>query len=142
MNNVTVAYTGDCVEPKYASEFAAGCDLCASEELTIYPGERKLVPTGLFVAIPAGLEGQIRPRSGIALKHGVTVLNSPGTVDSDYRGEIKILLVNLGNDPFKIAKGDRVAQFIFAPVMHAKFVKMPALPVTERGTEGFGSTGK
>jgi dUTP pyrophosphatase len=104
------------------------------------PGERALVPTGLILELPPGYEGQVRPRSGLAFKHGVTVLNSPGTIDSDYRGEVKVLLVNLGTDPFEIVRGERIAQLVVAPVSQATLVGARALSSTERGAGGFGST--
>lgn len=142
MNNVTIAYTGDCDSPKYETGGSAGCDLKSNCDVTINKGEHVLVPTGLYVAIPPGFEGQIRPRSGLAKKEGVTVLNSPGTIDSDYRGEVKVLLINHGPNHMLIEKGQRIAQLVIAPVMRATFVKMETLPVTDRGDGGFGSTGK
>jgi dUTP pyrophosphatase len=130
--------------PAYMSEFAAGADLCAavSSEVTLAPGERAMVPTGFSIAVPAGYEAQIRPRSGLALKHGIAVLNSPGTVDADYRGPVNVILANLGNEPFVIARGDRIAQLLIAPVSRAAFEVVESLPDTVRGAGGFGSTGR
>ena len=130
--------------PTYASAGAAGADLSAVLEtpLTLGPGERALVPTGLAVELPAGFEMQIRPRSGLAARHGVTVLNSPGTVDSDYRGEVKVLLINLGAEPVTISHGDRIAQAVIAPVTRAEFTPAETLSGTARGEGGFGSTGR
>lgn len=129
--------------PRFMSEEAAGADLCAciSEEIVIAPGERACVPTGIALEIPKGFEVQLRPRSGLALKSGVTLLNSPGTIDSDYRGEIKVLLINLGSSPFIVRNGERIAQAVVASVTQARFVKVSALSETERGGAGFGSTG-
>ncbi|MBO0661525.1 dUTP diphosphatase [Jiella sp. MQZ9-1] len=130
--------------PSYSSAGAAGADLRASLDgpLELAPGERALVPTGLAVELPDGFEMQIRPRSGLAVRHGVTVLNSPGTVDSDYRGEVKVLLVNLGEEPVAIEPGDRIAQAVIAPVTRAVFTLAETLSDTTRGTGGFGSTGR
>ena len=128
--------------PAYATPGAAGMDLLAAREMVIPPGGRALVPTGLAVAIPDGFEMQVRPRSGLALKHGVTVLNAPGTVDSDYRGEVGVILLNTGAEPFAIARGDRIAQAVFAPVTRAAWEEVVVLPETQRGTGGFGSTGR
>ena len=129
--------------PAYCSEHAAGLDLCAAvaEPLVLAPGERRLVPTGYAVALPLGFEGQVRPRSGLALRHGVTVLNAPGTIDADYRGELSVLLINLGDRPFTIARGDRVAQLVVAPVVTASLVVVETLDETARGSGGYGSTG-
>ena len=131
--------------PAYASAGAAGLDLCAAvpaeAPLTLPPGARAAVPTGLQLALPAGFEGQVRPRSGLALKFGVTVLNAPGTIDSDYRGEVKVILVNLGTEPFTIARGDRIAQLVIAPVVAARLVPAAQLDDTTRADGGFGSTG-
>ncbi len=131
--------------PSYETDQAAGMDLRAaiSEDLPIAlaPGMRKLVPTGLIIELPGGHEGQIRPRSGLALKHGVTVLNSPGTIDADYRGEVQILLINHGNEPFIITRGIRVAQLIVAPVIQTQVVETEELSTTTRGGGGYGSTG-
>ena len=142
---VTVLAHGEGLElPSYATPGAAGCDLRAavSETLTILPGGRTLVPTGLAVAIPSGYEGQVRMRSGLALKHGLTLLNGPGTIDSDYRGEIGLILANLGAEPVTIARGDRMAQLVIAPVTRARLEAVEELPPTERDAGGFGSTGK
>jgi dUTP diphosphatase len=133
--------------PAYASATAAGLDLCAALEtpLTLGPGERAAIPTGLSIALPPGHEGQVRPRSGLASKHGVTVLNAPGTIDEDYRGEVAVLLVNLGREPYAIAPGDRIAQLVVAPVARVALetvVQLSALGVTERGSGGFGSSGR
>ena len=133
--------------PAYQTTGAAGADVCANfppegrEGITLAPGARALLPTGLRMAIPAGFEVQVRPRSGLALKHGVTVANAPGTIDSDYRGPLGVILVNLGAEPFHIAHGDRIAQLIVAPVVQAAFDLAESLDETERGTGGFGSTG-
>jgi dUTP pyrophosphatase len=131
--------------PAYQTERAAGLDLVAAvpadAPVKIAPGERAMIPTGITVALPAGHEGQIRPRSGIAFRHGVTVLNSPGTVDADYRGEIQVILVNLGAESFEITRGARIAQMIIAPIVQAKIVESARLDPTEREDGGFGSTG-
>ena len=129
--------------PEYRSSGAAGADLTASLErdIVLSPGERRLVPTGLSVAIPEGWEGQVRPRSGIAVRHGVTVLNAPGTIDSDYRGEVQVLLVNLGQEDFVVRSGDRIAQLVIAPTARAVFEARERIDDTERGSGGFGSTG-
>ncbi|HXO17984.1 MAG TPA: dUTP diphosphatase [Candidatus Dormibacteraeota bacterium] len=129
--------------PGYMSEHAAGADLCAAvaETLTLLPGARALVPTGFSIALPFGYEAQIRPRSGLAVRTGVTCLNAPGTVDADYRGEVQVVLANLGPDPVVIRRGDRIAQMIVAPVAHADFDVVDDLPPTARGDGGFGSTG-
>jgi len=131
--------------PAYQSAHAAGLDLLAAvpegAPLTLSPGQRALVPTGLTIALPPGYEAQVRPRSGLASKHGVTVLNSPGTVDADYRGEIGVLLVNHGDGPFSIRRGERIAQMVIAPVIQVELVSAARLSATERGSGGFGSTG-
>jgi len=128
--------------PAYATEGAAGMDVVAAEELTLAPGERAAVATGFAIAIPAGHEVQVRPRSGLALKHGVTCLNTPGTIDSDYRGEVKVILANLGREPFAIARGDRIAQLVPAVVLRALLDEVAVLDDTSRGIGGFGSTGR
>ncbi|AQQ04185.1 MULTISPECIES: dUTP diphosphatase [Stappiaceae] len=130
--------------PAYQSVLAAGLDLLAAVDgkITLAPGARALVPTGLAMALPAGFEAQVRPRSGLAAKHGVTVLNTPGTIDADYRGEVKVILINLGDDPFEISRGDRIAQMVIAPVLQADIVEVEVLSETERGSGGFGSTGR
>jgi dUTP pyrophosphatase len=127
--------------PAYATEGAAGMDVVAAEDLTLAPGARHAVATGFAIAIPAGYEVQVRPRSGLALKHGVTCLNTPGTIDSDYRGEVKVILANLGSEPFPIARGDRIAQLVPAPVLRADLTEVAELDDTARGAGGFGSTG-
>ena len=129
--------------PRYMTAGAAGMDLPADleREVVLAPGERRLVPTGLAVAIPPGYEGQVRPRSGLATREGLTILNTPGTVDSDYRGEIHVLLVNLGTAPVRVRPGDRIAQLVVAPVVSVEWEEVAALPATSRGAGGFGSTG-
>ena len=127
--------------PAYATTGAAGMDVVSAEDVVIAPGARHAVATGLAMAIPEGYEIQVRPRSGLALKHGITVPNTPGTIDSDYRGELKVILINLGDEPFTIARGDRVAQLVLAPVVQAAWDEVAELDTTERGTGGFGSTG-
>jgi dUTP pyrophosphatase len=131
--------------PSYQSVHAAGFDLLAAvpaaAPMTLAPGERALVPCGIAIALPHGFEGQVRPRSGLAVHHGVTVLNAPGTIDADYRGEVMVLLVNLGTESFAVTRGMRVAQLIIAPVARARIVEAPALDATARGVGGFGSTG-
>jgi dUTP pyrophosphatase len=128
--------------PAYATDGAAGMDVVAAEEVTIAPGGRHAVATGFAMAIPMGYEVQVRPRSGLALKHGVTCLNTPGTIDSDYRGEVKVILANLGDAPFVIARGDRIAQLVPAPVQRAGLDEVESLDDTARGAGGFGSTGR
>lgn len=130
--------------PAYQSSHASGLDLCADleTELTLVPGAREAVPTGLAVAIPPGFEGQVRPRSGLALRHGITCLNSPGTIDADYRGEVKVLLINLGQAPVTLHRGDRIAQLVIAPVAQLPVVEVETLDDTARGEGGFGSTGR
>jgi dUTP pyrophosphatase len=130
--------------PAYATDGSAGCDLRAAieAELTITAGGRALVPTGIAVAIPAGYEGQVRMRSGLAHDKGLALLNAPGTVDSDYRGELRIIVANLGAEPVTIHRGDRIAQLVFTPVVQAKFERVAELPPSSRNTGGFGSTGK
>jgi dUTP pyrophosphatase len=129
--------------PSYESEGAAGADIsaCLESPLTLAPGARGKVPTGLAVAIPVGFEAQVRPRSGLAAKNGVTVLNSPGTIDADYRGEVQVILINHGSEPFVIRHGDRIAQLVFSRVSAMSFSEAPSLPESFRGTGGFGSTG-
>ena len=140
---VPVMYEKGSSLPVYGSHGASGADVKAflEEPVTVEPGERVLIPTGLRMEIPYGFEGQIRPRSGLALKHGITVLNSPGTIDSDYRGELKIILVNLGEKSFTICGGDRIAQIVFASVVKADFSAEETLQGSDRGAGGFGSTG-
>jgi dUTP pyrophosphatase len=131
-------------EPAYATQGSAGCDLRAAieAELTITAGGRALVPTGIAVAIPPGYEGQVRMRSGLAHDKGLALLNAPGTVDSDYRGEIRVIVANLGAEPVTLHRGDRLAQLVFAPVVQARFERVAELPPSTRNTGGFGSTGK
>lgn len=128
--------------PAYASDGAAGLDIVSAEDLTLDPGERHAVATGFAIAIPPGFEVQVRPRSGLALKHGITCLNTPGTIDSDYRGEVKVILANLGSEPFEVRRGERIAQLVPAPVLRAAFVEVDSLDSTGRGAGGFGSTGR
>jgi len=130
--------------PHYATELAAGADLRAAveETVTIEPGQTRLIPTGLAMALPEGYEAQIRPRSGLALKHGITVLNTPGTIDADYRGEVGIILINHSNAPFAIERGERIAQMVIAPFVQARFEEAESLSDTARGSGGFGSSGK
>ena len=128
--------------PSYATPGAAGMDVVAAESLTLAPGARHAVATGFAIAIPAGYEVQVRPRSGLALKHGITCLNTPGTIDEDYRGEVKVILANLGDAPFEIVRGERIAQLVPAPVQRAQFREVDDLDATARGTGGFGSTGR
>lgn len=137
-----IAEDDSCI-PLYASSEAAGADARAflKEDLILEPGKTLLVPTGLRMAIPAGYEIQVRPRSGLALKNGVTVLNTPGTIDSDYRGELKVILINHGTEPFIIKPGMRIAQLVLAPILQANFIVADMLSTTERGTGGFGHSG-
>lgn len=130
--------------PSYATQGAAGLDLKAAlmEPLTLQPGQRDIVPTGLKMAIPSGFEGCVRPRSGLAMKQGLTLTNSPGTIDSDYRGEVKVLIINLGQEPVTLKRGDRVAQLLIAPVVQAQVVKVERVEDTQRGVGGFGHTGR
>lgn len=130
--------------PRYETALAAGMDLRADidGELTLAPMERMAVPTGLALALPPDYEAQVRPRSGLALKHGITLLNSPGTVDADYRGEVKVLLVNLSREPFTLRRGERIAQLVVSPVSRASLLELEVLEATERGEGGFGSTGR
>lgn len=132
--------------PEYKTAEAAGVDLCAAvpadAPVTLAPGERALIPTGLAMALPAGFEAQVRPRSGLAIKDGITCLNSPGTIDSDYRGEVKVILINHGAEPFTVKRGERIAQMVVAPVVQARFDLADSLDDTARGAGGFGSTGR
>lgn len=128
--------------PAYATDGAAGMDIVSAEALVLASGARHAVSTGFAIAIPDGFEVQVRPRSGLALKHGITCLNTPGTIDSDYRGEIKVILANLGQEPFEIRRGDRIAQLVPAPVQRAMFEELDKLPETARNVGGFGSTGR
>lgn len=131
----------DAILPVYATEGAAGLDLCAAEGGTLLPGSRRAIPTGIAIELPPGYEGQVRPRSGLARKHGIGMVNAPGTIDSDYRGEIHVLLVNLGRDPWVWDPGDRIAQLVIARVERVELVEADELSETERGEKGFGSTG-
>lgn len=128
--------------PAYATAGAAGMDVTAAEDIDLAPGARHAVATGFAMAIPAGYEVQVRPRSGLALKHGVTCLNTPGTIDSDYRGEVKVILANLGSETFAVRRGERIAQLVPAPVLHATLQEAETLDDTARGAGGFGSTGR
>ena len=148
MEQISVAITRlsgseDLPLPGYMTDHAAGMDLVAavSSDLVLSPGQRALVPTGIAIALPRGFEAQIRPRSGLALKNGITLVNTPGTIDADYRGEIRIILINHGNEPFVVRRGDRIAQMIVAPVCRVRWDVQAALPSTDRGSGGFGHTG-
>ena len=138
-----LAHGADLPLPSYATAQSAGLDLMAAvgDEVTLAPGARQLIPTGLAIALPAGFEAQVRPRSGFALKYGITVLNSPGTIDADYRGEVQVLLINQGAQPFIIRRGDRIAQMVVAPVTQIAWNIVERLDETERGSGGYGSTG-
>ena len=136
-----LSHGADLELPGYATAGAAGMDVLSAEDLTLAPGARHAVATGLSVAIPPGYEIQVRPRSGLALKHGISVPNSPGTIDSDYRGELKVILINHGSDAFEIRRGDRIAQLVLAPVTQASWLVVEELDETARGEGGFGSTG-
>ena len=140
---VLVKLSPKAILPEYKTAGAAGADLCAyiDQDIKLSPMERKLIPTGVFVQLPYGYELQVRPRSGLALKHGITVLNTPGTVDSDYRGELQVLLINLGHEDFVIKNGDRIAQAIITEVSRVSFTISSSLSSTERGSSGYGSTG-
>jgi len=143
--SVTVLPHGENLElPKYSTSGSAGCDLRAAidADVVLAPGARALIPTGIAIAIPPGYEGQVRMRSGLALKQGLTLLNAPGTIDSDYRGEVRVILANLGSEPATLRRGDRIAQLVFAPVARARLERVAELPATERHDGGFGSTGK
>ena len=141
---IRLPHGADLPLPQYQSAQAAGLDLLAAvtADVIIQPGQRALVPTGIAIALPAGSEAQVRPRSGLALKHGITCLNTPGTIDSDYRGEVKVILINLGSEPFEVRRGERIAQLVPAPVMRAHFSEVDALSDSARGSGGFGSTGR
>ena len=130
--------------PRYMTQGASGMDLfaCLEEEITLTPGQRRLVPTGISVAIPEGFEGQVRPRSGLAIRNGIGVVNGPGTIDADYRGEIGVLLINFGNEPFTVRDGDRIAQLVIARVFRAVWEEVDHLPLSERQEGGFGHTGR
>src|SRR5262249_16047090 len=143
---VTLPHFEGLALPAYETAFSAGMDVRAAipedEPITLAPGQRHLTPTGLAIAFPAGYEAQVRPRSGLALKHGVTCLNSPGTIDADYRGEVKVILINHGQEPFVIKRGERIAQIVIAPVTRAELNVVASLDETQRGAGGFGSTGR
>jgi dUTP pyrophosphatase len=130
------------LEPRYETSHAAGMDLRCACDFSLEPMERKLVPTGVRMAIPPGYEGQVRPRSGLAMKHGIGMVNAPGTIDSDYRGEIGVLLINFGSEAVAFQKGERIAQLVVSPIIQAKLTRSDVLSETERGVGGFGSTGK
>lgn len=132
----------DATTPAYATLGASGADLHASCDAVIQPGKQALISTGIVLSIPPNVEAQVRPRSGLAAKHGITVLNTPGTIDSDYRGEVKVILFNQGSEPFHVEKGMRIAQLVFAPVYKATFIPVDSIDETKRGAGGFGSTGK
>jgi dUTP diphosphatase len=140
-----LAHGADLPLPSYQSAHAAGLDLIAAvaadAAVTLAPGARALIPTGIAIALPEGHEAQVRPRSGLAVRHGLTVLNAPGTIDADYRGEVQVLLINLGSEPVSITRGMRIAQLVIAPVAHASLRELPSLDETPRGKGGFGSTG-
>ncbi len=140
---IKVKIDGDFV-PEYQSRLAAGCDLCADvdEDVMIKPGHFCAVPTGIKIEIPKGYEAQVRPRSGLAIKNGIGILNAPGTIDADYRGEIQVILFNFSKQPFKIKRGDRIAQLVFARITQAEFISNQRLKKTKRGSGGFGHTGK
>jgi len=142
--NVKIINKGACPLPSYETVGAAGMDVRANiiDPICVAPGERVLMPTGLYLEVPEGLECQVRPRSGLALKKGITVLNTPGTIDSDYRGEVGVILINLSNENFTIEPNDRIAQLVFCPVIQVTLIETDALESSDRGTGGFGSTGK
>src|SRR5512138_614565 len=136
--------TGKTPLPAYMTSHAAGMDLCADvdDEIVLLPGDRRLIPTGIAVAIPVGFEAQIRPRSGLALRHGIALVNSPGTIDPDYRGEIGVIVINHGTEPFVLRNGERIAQMVFAPFARARLAEVDELDETGRGAGGFGHTGR
>lgn len=140
--NINLIVEDDYLMPSYETSGASGADLKTKEDGILYPGERKLIKTGVFIELPAGYEAQIRPRSGLALKYGITMLNSPGTIDSDYRGEIGVIVINHGNEPFEYKKGDRIAQLVISKYSKAEFIISSSLTETDRGKGGFGHTGK
>lgn len=139
---VPITLTPQGKSPIYATDGAAGADIFAAEDIFLAPMERILAKTGLRIAVPPGFEAQIRPRSGLAFKHGISMVNTPGTIDSDYRGEVGILLINLGSEPVELKSGERIAQMVICPVCQADFELAAELPESERGSGGFGSTGK
>ncbi len=138
-----LSHGADLPLPRYESDLAAGMDLLAAidQPIELLPGDRQIVPTGIAIALPAGFEAQVRPRSGLAAKKGISVLNAPGTIDADYRGEVGVILINLGSEAVTLNRGDRIAQMVIAPVVQAAWVEVDDLPATERGAGGFGSTG-
>ena len=144
MVKIKIVNRGSQQLPAYATPQSAGMDLRANivEPITLQPMERRIIPTGLHIALPEGYEAQVRPRSGLALKHGITVLNSPGTIDADYRGELGVLLINLSTEPFVIEAGERIAQMVFVPVVQAEFNLVESFDATDRGEGGFGHSGR
>ncbi len=140
--NINIIAEEDCLIPSYETAGASGADLKSKEDGILKPGERRLVKTGVFIELPAGYEAQVRPRSGLALKHGITMLNSPGTIDSDYRGEIGVIMINHGSGPFVYKKGDRIAQLVISKYSRVEFKNTLSLTETVRGDGGFGHTGK
>jgi dUTP pyrophosphatase len=137
-------HAADLPLPSYQTDGSAGVDLYAAvkEPITLQPGERALIPTGIRIALPPGYEAQVRPRSGLAIRHGISMVNAPGTIDSDYRGEVQVILINLGQEPFTIRRGERIAQMVIAPVMRVEWEVVEKLPPTARGDGGFGHTGR
>lgn len=145
MTNVKVKFkklTETAIIPEYKSAEAAGMDLCADQDTILYAGKHRLIKTGIAIELPVGYEAQVRPRSGLAYKYGITVLNSPGTIDSDYRGDVGVILINHSDEVFKVEKGDRIAQLVVVPVSRAEMVEVEELDESDRGAGGFGSTGK
>lgn len=140
--NINIIAEEDYLIPAYETAGAAGADLKSKEDGILNPGERRLIKTGVFIELPLGYEAQVRPRSGLALKHGITMLNTPGTIDCDYRGEIGVIMINHGSEPFTYKKGDRIAQLVIARYSRAEFIPCASLTETERGAGGFGHTGK
>jgi dUTP pyrophosphatase len=142
--NIKISNKGRCPLPSYETSGSAGMDVRANltEAICVSPGERRLIPTGLYLELPSGIECQVRPRSGLALKKGITVLNTPGTVDSDYRGEVGVILINLSGEDFIVEPNDRIAQLVFCPVIHVTLIESDTLNSSSRGADGFGSTGK
>jgi dUTP pyrophosphatase len=137
-------HAADLPLPSYQTDGSAGVDLYAAvkEPITLQPGERALIPTGIRIALPPGYEAQVRPRSGLAIRHGISMVNTPGTIDSDYRGEVQVILINLGQEPFTVRRGERIAQMVIAPVMRVEWEVVDKLPPTARGDGGFGHTGR
>jgi dUTP pyrophosphatase len=142
--NIKISNKGRCPLPSYETSGSAGMDVRANltEAICVSPGVRRLIPTGLYLELPSGIECQVRPRSGLALKKGITVLNTPGTVDSDYRGEVGVILINLSGEDFIVEPNDRIAQLVFCPVIHVTLIESDTLNSSSRGADGFGSTGK